>query len=363
MTARASAELIVDLSEAVSGRSLDRRVLMLRRATNLFLSYGRRLNDQQIGTFDDVLLKLVDCVDVQSLVQLSSSLADLDPAPSQTVRCLARHADVSVAYPVLHRSHSFGTEELRELASHLGRKHLVAVAGRQTLDEAVTDILLKRGGNEICRVLAKNAGARFSKDGFKLMVASAKSNPDIAESLGLRSDIAPAMLCQLLLTMSDKQRLALLKAAPPHSRQSIREALDGIASNVSEKAPEPLVYSEAHARVLELSKTGKLSDSAVNGFAVRREYTSVIAALVLLSGAPLESIEPLMEQESCERLVVACRASRLNWQTTLAIVRSRNVPQISDEEIAQAKEQFEKLFLSAAQWAIRHGAPSGPITA
>jgi len=230
MTARASAELIVDLSEAVSGRSLDRRVLMLRRATNLFLSYGRRLNDQQIGTFDDVLLKLVDCVDVQSLVQLSSSLADLDPAPSQTVRCLARHADVSVAYPVLHRSHSFGTEELRELASHLGRKHLVAVAGRQTLDEAVTDILLKRGGNEICRVLAKNAGARFSEDGFKLMVASAKSNPDIAESLGLRSDIAPAMLCQLLLTMSDKQRLALLKAAPPHSRQSIREALDGIAS-------------------------------------------------------------------------------------------------------------------------------------
>ena len=347
MTARASAELIVDLSEAVSGRSLDRRVLMLRRATNLFLSYGRRLNDQQIGTFDDVLLKLVDCVDVQSLVQLSSSLADLDPAPSQTVRCLARHADVSVAYPVLHRSHSFGTEELRELASHLGRKHLVAVAGRQTLDEAVTDILLKRGGNEICRVLAKNAGARFSEDGFKLMVASAKSNPDIAESLGLRSDIVPAMLCQ----------------APPHSRQSIREALDGIASNVSEKAPEPLVYSEAHARVLELSKTGKLSDSAVNGFAVRREYTSVIAALVLLSGAPLETIEPLMEQESCERLVVACRASRLNWQTTLAIVRSRNVPQISDEEIAQAKEQFERLFLSAAQWAIRHGAPSGPITA
>jgi hypothetical protein len=62
-----------------------------------------------------------------------------------------------------------------------------------------------------------------------------------------------------------------------------------------------------------------------------------------------------MEEKSCDGLIVACRASRLDWQTALAIIRSRSVPQLSEQERALAREKFEKLNLSTAQRTIRFG--------
>jgi hypothetical protein len=88
---------------------------------------------------------------------------------------------------------------------------------------------------------------------------------------------------------------------------------------------------------------------------MRREATNVIASLSVLSGAPVEAIEPLMEERSCDGLIVACRASRLDWQTALSIIRSRSVPQLTEQERTLAKEKFEKLCLSVAQQTIRFG--------
>jgi hypothetical protein len=219
---------------------------------------------------------------------------------------------------------------------------------------------LKRGDIDVCRVLAKNAGARFSESGYAAIVAVAEPNKDIADSLVLRPDLPAAMLRELISKATDAVRLALLKAAPPKLRQSIREALDDIAAHVSRTATEPVIYSEAYARIVALNNSGKLKDSIVNRFAMRREATNVIASLSVLSGAPIEAIEPLMEAKDCDGLLVACRASRLDWQTALSIIRSRSVPQLTEEERACAREKFEKLCLSVAQQTIRFGLSSQP---
>jgi uncharacterized protein (DUF2336 family) len=355
MTAIASAEVIAELETAVSTGSPERRVLMLRRVTHLFLSSADRLNECQIGVFDDVLVRLIQRIDAPSLVQLGSTLTELTPAPKQAVRHLACHEEIAVAAPVLLRAHSISEGELVEIAGSVGRQHLLAIASRRFLDEALTDVLLRRGDIDVCHVLAKNAGAKFSESGHAALVTAAARNNDIAESLALRSDLPPAMLRELLLKSTDAVRLRLLKAAPPKLRQNIREVLDSIAAHVSTKAPEPGVYSEARSRIVALNNSGKLNDSTVNRFALRREATNVIASLSVLSGATIEAIEPLMEEKTCYGLVVACRASRLDWQTTLAIIRSRSVPQLSEQELVHAKEQFERLFLSTAQRTVRFG--------
>jgi hypothetical protein len=63
-----------------------------------------------------------------------------------------------------------------------------------------------------------------------------------------------------------------------------------------------------------------------------------------------------MEQRDCCGLVVACRASRLNWQTTLSVVNNRgDTPALSQQELEQGKELFESLSLSVAQRTIRFG--------
>jgi hypothetical protein len=116
-------------------------------------------------------------------------------------------------------------------------------------------------------------------------------------------------------------------------------------------------YAEAKAAVVVLNKSGQLNDSSVNRFAIRREYPNVIAALTLLSGATVEIIAPLMEEESGNGLIIACRGSRLNWSTTTAVLNNRRVPPLAKEQLAQAKEMFEMLYVSSAQYTIRFEPP------
>jgi uncharacterized protein (DUF2336 family) len=355
MTATASGELIADIAAVVSSGSPERRVLMLQRVLHLFLSSAARLNESQVRVFDDVLVRLIEHIEARSLVRLSTTLSTSNPAPPRAIRRLACHKDIAVAAPVLLRSQALSDTALAEIASRLGRQHLLTISCRQALDEGLTDILLKRGDLDICRALAKNAGAKFSASGYAAIVATAEPHRDIADSLLLRPDLPPAMLRELLSRATDAVRLALLKSAPPRLRQSIREVLDDIAAHVTIKATEPIVHSEAYARIVALNNSGKLTDSVVNRFAMRREATNVIASLSVLSGAPVEAIEPLMEEKSCDGLIVACRASRLDWQTALSIIRSRSVPQLTEQERALAREKFEKLYLSTAQQTIRFG--------
>ena len=74
---------------------------MLQRVLHLFLSSAARLNESQVCVFDDVLVRLMEHIEAPSLVQLSSTLSALSPAPQQAIRRLACHKDVAVAAPVL----------------------------------------------------------------------------------------------------------------------------------------------------------------------------------------------------------------------------------------------------------------------
>jgi hypothetical protein len=164
------------------------------------------------------------------------------------------------------------------------------------------------------------------------------------------------MLHELVAGASKAVRARLLKVAPPEMRERIQAAIESIATQASEKAPEPIDYSEAKSSVLALSVAGKLSDSAVHRLAVHRQRTHVVAALSLLADATIDTIEPLMEERDCCGLVVACRASRLNWQTTLTVINSRgHTPAPSQQELEQGRELFESLSLSVAQRTIRFG--------
>jgi len=356
MISVASAEFIAELEGAVEGGSPARRAQMLRQVTHLFLSSANRLNERQISVFDDVLIRLIERVEARMLAQLSTTLSDLTSAPKQAVRRLACHEDATVAGPILLKSETLSESELIEIASHAGQQHLLAIAGRRTLNEASTDAILNRSDAAVCRVLAKNDGARFSDKGFSKLIAAAERDGDIADALVVRPDMSVKMLHELLLGATKAARARLLKVAPAELRATIQAVIESIAAQPSARLPEPIDYSGAKSSVLALSHAGKLSDAAVNRFAVHRQRTHVVAALSLLADAAIDAIEPLMEERDCCGLVVACRASRLNWQTTLAVINSRgHTPGLSQQELEQGKELFESLSLSVAQRTIRFG--------
>ncbi len=111
----------------------------------------------------------------------------------------------------------------------------------------------------------------------------------------------------------------------------------------------------ARPEIVALNRVGKLNDSAVNRFAIRGETANLFTALSVLSGAPIEIVEHVMTDDDCEGLVMACRASRLNWQTTLAILSNRSGARLSFTQRERAQHIFESVLLSTSQWTVRWG--------
>jgi len=83
--------LFDDLDAALQSSSSEKRVGMLRKVTDLFLSEADRLSEEQVGVFDSVLIQLAE---------ISQRLASITNAPIDLTLNLAHHfatKDYSIA--------------------------------------------------------------------------------------------------------------------------------------------------------------------------------------------------------------------------------------------------------------------------
>lgn len=325
---------------------------ILGQVTSLFLSNVDHLTDSQIAAVDGVLAQLIGRVEAATVVHLSESLSTLDRAPRQTVRSLAFHDDPLVAVPVLRNSTCLSDQDLLEIAKGRSQQHLLAISDRKTLNEALTDALMRFGDVNVSNALARNAGAKFSECGYATLVGRAERDESLAEKLGLRLDLPGNLLRELLGKVADVVLARFLTAPRPvvHARPQAPAAGQNVAK------PKPVDYTQAQSECVVLNRTGKLGDSTVNRFAVRGEYDYVVAALALKADVKVEAIAPLLDADRMYGLVVACKAARVSWSTTTMIVRNRpNCPPATQRELDQCVAIYESLLLSVAQWTIRFG--------
>jgi len=356
MVAAVSPSSIADPASAAKGDSPQHEVL--KQVTGLFLANAGRLKESQIGAFDGLLVPLIERMDAVTLVPLSEALSTTDLAPGETIRRLAFHDDPLVAAPVLRNSNRLSERDLVEIAKTRGQQHLLAISGRRALNEALTDALMRLGDVNVSNALAHNPGARFSECGYATLVGRAERDESLTEKLGLRLDIPGNLLRELLAKATDIVRARFLTAPRPvvQGKAKTQGSCAATAGPIGVARPK-IDYTQAQSEVLALNRAGKLNDSIVNRFAVRSEYTNVVAALSLKTEVKVDAIEPLLQSDRVYGLIVACKAARLSWSTTTMIVRNRpDCPPATDREIEQCVEVFEGLLLSVAQWTIRFGA-------
>ncbi|UGY14009.1 DUF2336 domain-containing protein [Bradyrhizobium septentrionale] len=359
MTVIASPDLIAELDHVLKAGSPDHRTRMLREVAGLFLEDAHRLNEHHVGLFDDILVRLTESVELRTLTTLSRSLADLRLVPRELARRLANHDDADVAAPILRKCDSIPNADLIDIAWMRAEGHLCAIAGRKAVNQELTDILLMRGDGSVLRALAENPGAELTSAGFAMMVDAAERDDSIADALISRADLPHRVLADLVMRSTPRQQARLLKRARPDIQDAIRAAIDAGAARASAKPPATIDYAEARATVMALNKSGQLNDSSVNRFAIRQEVRNLVAALAQLASVPIETIAPLMEAATSNALVIACRASRLNWNTTAAIVSYRKAGlTVAPDELERARQMFEGLPLSNAQRMIRFGSLS-----
>jgi hypothetical protein len=350
----AQQSLIAELEDAIQSGSSEKRVETLRRVTDLFLNDADRLNEAQVALFDDVLCHLIKRIETKALVELSGHLAPIDNSPIEVIRQLARNDEIAVAAPVLTKSVRLTTGDLIEIAESKSQQHLLAISGRSELDETLTDVLIDRGDQETVYRLARNAGARFSENGFTALVRNAETDESLAEKLGLRLDIPLRLLRDLLLKATEAVRTRLLALAPAETRDEIQRTLAKISNEVGREATASRDFTPAQLGVLQMKKEGRLDESALLEFASRRLYEQTVAALSMLSSASIDLIVSLMKGARSTGLLIPCKAAGLKWPTAAAILRNRFAHHtISEADLAQAKEDYLRLSQASAQRTLR----------
>jgi uncharacterized protein (DUF2336 family) len=366
----AGQSLIADLEDAIQSGSKDRRVETLRRITDLFVADADRLSDQQIDVFDDVLGHLIKRIEGKALAELSRRLGPINNAPIEVVRQLARDDNITVAEPILTSSMRLSDGDLIDIASSKTQAHLLAISARQQIAPSVTDVLLQRGDRDVLHKLAGNSGADFSENGFASLVKHSERDEQLAEKVGLRLDVPLRLFRELLLRATEAVRSRLLALAGPESRNQIQRVLAAISEDAQQEAGFQNVqdYAKAQARVAAMRTAGQLDEAAIFEFAKTDRHADIVAALSLLSGAPMPLLENLLQSEHREAILVPCKAAKLEWPTVRAILNSRSVSRtMSDLDVESARTDFFKLSQSGAQrvlrfWQVRRTTTSGTAT-
>ena len=166
-------ELIQELDSSISHSTDERRSVMLRHLTDLFLVGSDQYSEEEVDLIDDVFVRLVATIEQSSRALLSLRLAPVPLAPPKILRLLARDDAIEVAAPVLTLAEALDIGTLIECARTKNQEHLLAISRRKSLPDNLTDVLVERGDQQVVLSTAKNAGSRFSDKGFNTLIKRA----------------------------------------------------------------------------------------------------------------------------------------------------------------------------------------------
>ena len=347
------ASLIPELEEVVEHGSSERRAETLKRITAFFVDGASQFNEDHVRLFDDVFGRLIAEIESKARAELSEQLAPVGNAPTTVVRLLANDDDISIAGPVLSRSHRLGESDLVEIARTKSQAHLLAISGRAGIAEPVTDVLVRRGDTAVMQRVVENPSSRLSEGSFSTLVDKSENDGALAEKVGLRPDIPPRLFGDRLLKATDAVQQRLFATARSETQAEFRRLLTKASRDIGTKSAPP-DHSGAQQAVDSLRQAGQLDEAALVDFAKQNRHEEAAAALSSLCAVPIEVVDRLMKGDRPDPVLILCKAAGWGWPTAKAIIAARNGGNgASSQALDSAYANFERLSPATAQRVMR----------
>jgi uncharacterized protein (DUF2336 family) len=345
--------LIQELDNAVANGTPARRAEILTRITDVFVAGSDSYSTNQIELFDDVFVRIAAVIELSARTMLAKRLARMPRAPSMISRVLASDDEIDVAGPVLEQCQRLDNEILIATARTKSQRHLLAISRRNSLDEAVTDVLVERGDQPVVLSTASNPAARFSDKGYRTLVKRSVGDDELTTRVALRPDIPREHLARLLVRASHAVQIKL-EAAHPSIANMIQSAVAEAATTIlDETSILSRDYVEARAHVESLHSAGRLGENQVAIFAAANQFEETTVALAVLCGLPIEAVDRAMIQDRPDAVLVMGKAIGMSWQTIRAILRMcAGAPGISPGELEQCHTTFSRLKPATARQVI-----------
>jgi uncharacterized protein (DUF2336 family) len=343
--------LIDELESSLSHGSSAQRADVLRRVTDLFLHGQSAYSDEHVALFDDVMCHLVEQIERSAAIRLSLQLAPVENPPTRTLHRLAQSDDIAISGPLIEKSRILSDDFLVDLAKTKSQAHLSAIAGRVTIAEKVTDVLVERGDAAVTLKVTGNHGARFSRPAFMKVVDKAGSDQQLAEKFVTRKDIPPDVFQHLLRKATEIVKQRLMRNSDPQMRLRINRTLAEVAAQVAKERAEE-AEAEGHSAITLKHLDAARLRTKVGEYAQAGKRGETIDALAALSRLPTEAIRSLMREGAQEGLLILCKSVGLGWPDvrhvlgTMAGVRS-------EADLKPAFEKYINLNVETANRVIR----------
>lgn len=350
-----------EIESALSQRSDTQRITMLRQMTDLFVTTAPSLSKDHVDVFDDVMMRLVEHIETQALIELSARLAPVGNAPFNVIGCLSRNDDISVSGPVLENSTVLTDPDLVEIAQTKSQNHLSAIAGRKAISTLVTAVLFGRGNDDVVRKVAANAGAVISSNAYDGVIRRAQGDEALTAAIAHRKDLPQELFERLVREATETVRLRLMARSDAKMRERISNVLANVAARVTQNpaalrnaGPKTLIQPDLVQQRIQVMRWTRAND-----------VSNLVEALALMCRVPVATVRDLVRQRLHEGIIILGKSGGLSWPELqevlqVAIPGKADLNALFDKYAALSapKAQIAASFLRTAKHASR-----GAITA
>jgi uncharacterized protein (DUF2336 family) len=220
------------------------------------------------------------------------------------------------------------------------------------LSEALTDVLVTRGNEDVVQSTVSNPGAQLSEGSLADLVTRAERDDDLASCIGLRADLPRHHYLKLVAKASLTVRRKL-EAAHPELADDVSSVVQEAAQRI--RAATTTRQTEmARALVKSLHEDGRLTELQVATFAEQGKFDETNAGLAALAGVAVETAETMMIESRVEGVMILAKVAAMQWSSVRAIIALREKlsggPQT---DMLTLRDAYEALRSSTAQQVLR----------
>ena len=302
---------LVDTRELEQGHTSERQRELFYNVAALFRLTSQSCTDEQIDVYDSVLFRLAGMVEMEARAQISEMLAPLGRAPGNTLVRLARD-EIQVARPILVQSPALSDEDLVWVAETRGQDHLIAIAQRPSLSQAVTDVMVPRGEMPVRLQLAANMGAALSDASYAMLIDDAKRDGDLKARLAKRDDIPDQFIGLLVRHATGEVR----KTLADHDQGGEIDKLDRAAAIAQDRMVRDYWraqydFDDAWQRVSKLAAHNALDNALIERLAAADRFPETVCAVAIMCMVTLDEALHWMTAADPKPFLTAAKANGL----------------------------------------------------
>jgi hypothetical protein len=350
-----------DLEALASERDAGKRRELLRRVTDLFFMTASQQSEIERGSFGGVMERVAYQLESEARAELSERLAAAGFAPHNIVRRLAEDDNIEVARQVLEQSSVLTDADLVDIAHSRGQEHLLAMTRRERISPDVSDVIVRRGNEQVLNSIAANEGASFSADGYDSLARKAADMEELRDSLINRDDIPLEVVEKIKRSVAEKLKREFADSEREISSREIDNVVELQAGNVDfsslgdgdggkgDDSLGPLVVN-----VGELHRNGLLTEGKLREFAAKGMRAEIVHSLALKTGMDVDMAYHTLYEAEVPALAVLCRALHFRRDTFAALLQERaRRKDLSADHLVRALKRYDALNSETAQRIFR----------